>query len=170
MRRDSRLRLGQSQNLKPLNRADPPAIQERDHAEARRRTAAGFKGDDYVMNTTLFLLTKLGNPPVTLGINGGEMTVTSDLYNVRIEAGPDQGKIIPQFQALGLTSLVLVGSVLMEYCYTIFNYRVVVNPSGTISLSPAGMYAFNKPGGPKIITQPSPHLELPQSIAPTRFI
>jgi saccharopepsin len=64
---------------------------------------------------------------------------------------------------------VLVGSVLMEYCYTIFNYRVAVNPSGVITLSPAGMYAFNKPGGPKIITRPSANLKLPQSIAPTRF-
>lgn len=128
-----------------------------------------FKGDDYVMSTTLFLLSKLGNPPVTLGINGGEITVTSDLYNVRIEAGPDQGKVIPQFQGLGLTNLVLVGSVLMEYCYTIFAYRVAVNPSGAISLSPVGMYAFNKPGGPKIITKPSANLKLPQSVAPTRF-
>jgi hypothetical protein len=46
-----------------------------------------FKGDDYVMSTTLFLLTKLGYPPVTPGINGGEITVPSDLYMVKIEAG-----------------------------------------------------------------------------------
>ncbi len=128
-----------------------------------------FKGDDNLMNTTLFLLARLGNPPVTLGINGGEITVTSDLYRVGIEAGPDQGKVIPQFMPLGLTNLVLVGSVLMEYCYTIFAYRAVINPSGVISLAPDGMYAFNKPGGRKIITKPSGNLRLPASVQPVRF-
>jgi saccharopepsin len=128
-----------------------------------------FKGDDYVMSTTLFLLTKLGYPPVTLGINGGEISVPSDLYMVKIEAGPNQGQVLPQFAPLGLTNLVLVGSVLMEYCYTIFAYRVVINPSGAITLAPSGMYAFNKPGGPKIITKPSADLHMANSIAPTKY-
>lgn len=128
-----------------------------------------FKGDDYVMNTTLFLLTKLGYPPVTLGINGGEISVPSDLYMVKIEAGPNQGQVIPQFVPLGLTNLVLVGSVLMEYCYTIFAYRVVINPSGAITLAPTGMYAFNKPGGRKIITRPSADISVASSIEPTKY-
>ncbi len=128
-----------------------------------------FKGDDYIMNTTLFLLTKFGNPPVTMGINGGEITVTSDQYMVEIEAGSNQGQVLPQFKALGLTNLVLVGSVLMEYCYTIFVYGVVVNPSGRITLAPKGMYAFNKPNGPKIITRPSPGLNPPTDISPRTF-
>ncbi len=133
-----------------------------------------FKGVEYIWTTPLQAY-KVGfqplggNPPVTLGINGGEITVTSDFYMVRIEAGPDQGKVIPQFRPLGLTNLVLVGAVLMEYCYTIFTYQAVTNPSGMISLAPDGMYVFNNPGGRKIITKPSVNLRIPASVQPVRY-
>jgi hypothetical protein len=112
-----------------------------------------FKGDDNIMNTTLALLKSMGNPPVKMALSGGGViTITPDLYNVKIQAGPDQGKTLPQFQPLGLTGLVLVGSVVMESCYTIHNYRVVQCGSNSYSLAPVGMWAFNKPGGPKIIS------------------
>jgi hypothetical protein len=106
---------------------------------------------------------------VTLAINGGQMTITSDMYMVAIEAGPDQGQVLPQFNPLGLTNLALVGSVVMENCYTIFGYTASYDENGQVVLSPNGMWAFNKPGGPKIITQPSPGLALPASRAPIRY-
>lgn len=116
-----------------------------------------FKGDDDMMNRTLALIASLGNPDVTLGFaDGGEMTVTPDLYNILIEAGPDQGKVIAQFQPLGLPTLALVGSLLMDYLYTVHEYRVVHCQATTYSLAPVGMYLFNRPGGPQLITRPSP--------------
>lgn len=114
-----------------------------------------FKGDNDIMNQTLALIKQLGSPPVVMTINGGVITVPSDIYNVTIQAGPDKGKTLPQFNPLGLASLVLVGSVLMEFCYTIHEYRVVQCGPGVYSLTPYGMWVFNKPGGPKIITKSS---------------
>ncbi|MCH8686532.1 pepsin-like aspartic protease [Pedomonas mirosovicensis] len=128
-----------------------------------------FKGDNDIMNQTLQLIQQLGQPDVTLGIGGGQIVVPPALYNITIQAGPDQGKTIPQFKPLGLTNLVLVGSILMEYCYTIFTYRVVQCSPGVYSLAPVGMYAFNKVNGPKIITQPSAIPELgPREVTPGR--
>jgi hypothetical protein len=127
-----------------------------------------FKGDNDLMNNTLALVGP-GGPPVTLAINGGVMTVTSDMYMVEIEAGPSQGQDLPQFNPLGLTDLALVGSVVMEQCYTIFGYTVSYNEANQLILSPYGMWAFNKPGGPKIITQPSADLELPGPKAVVRY-
>lgn len=115
-----------------------------------------FKGDDNIMNKTLALIQSMGSPPVDLFFpNGGRIRVTSDLYNITIQAGPDKGKTLPQFQPLGLTGLVLVGSVLMEYCYTVHEYRVVQCGPGRYSLAPTGMWVFNKPGGPTIIIPPT---------------
>lgn len=115
-----------------------------------------FKGDDDIMNKTLSLLQAMGNPPVRMGFaDGGMITIPSSLYNVTIQAGPDKGKTLPQFQPLGLSRLVLVGSVVMESCYTVHEYRVVQCAANRYSLAPVGMYVFNKPGGPKIVT-PSP--------------
>lgn len=115
-----------------------------------------FKGDDTIMNQTLALIRSMGNPPVRMGFPDGSMiTIPSNLYNVTIQAGPDQGKTLPQFQPLGLTGLVLVGSVVMESCYTIHEYRVVQCGQNRFSLAPSGMWVFNKPGGPKIITAAS---------------
>lgn len=112
-----------------------------------------FKGDDTIMDQTLALIRQMGNPPVRMMFaDGGAITIPQNLYNVTIQAGPDKGKTLPQFQPLGLTGLVLVGSVVMESCYTIFNYRVVQCAPGRYSLAPDGMWVFNKPGGPKIVT------------------
>jgi saccharopepsin len=115
-----------------------------------------FKGDDNVMNQTLAQIKAQGNPPVRMTFpNGGAITIPQNLYNVTIQAGPDKGKNLPQFQPLGLTGLVLVGSVVMESCYTIHEYRVVQCAANSFSLAPMGMWVFNKPGGPNIITPPS---------------
>src|SRR5690606_17160369 len=81
-------------------------------------------------------------------------TVPSDIYNVTIQAGSKKGQTLPQFNPLGLAGLVLVGSVLMEHCYTIFEYTVEKKKSGFF-LVPEGMWIFNKPGGRKIITRSS---------------
>lgn len=117
-----------------------------------------FKGDDDIMNQTLALVQ--GGPlPVTIQVgtdlaSGGPGTilVTPDVYNVEIEAGSGAGQTLPQFAPLGLTNLVLVGSVLMEQFYTVFEYSVSKGPDG-YSLSPAYMYLYNKIGGPQLIQQ-----------------
>ncbi|MDR2374123.1 MAG: A1 family peptidase [Bifidobacteriaceae bacterium] len=111
-----------------------------------------FKGDDDIMNAILTQIARQGSPPVRLELYGGRITVTPDMYNVYIEAGPDAGKTIPQFQGLGMSQLVLVGSVLMDYCYTVFRYDVHICSPGALSLSPVGVYFFNKIGGPQIIS------------------
>ena len=128
-----------------------------------------FKGDDKLMNDTLKIVGPQGGPPVVLGLNGGEMTVTSDVYMATVEAGPDRGKTLPQFNPLGLTNLALVGSVVMEQCYTIFGYQPSFTEAGDVWLSPYGMWAFNKPGGPKLITKPSTSLEQLCAREPLRF-
>jgi saccharopepsin len=128
-----------------------------------------FKGDNDLMNQTLAIVGPDGGPPVTLGLNGGEMTVTSDMYMVKMEAGPDQGSALPQFNPLGMTNLALVGSVVMENCYTIFGYVVSYDESGNVHLAPGGMWAFNRPGGPKLITKPSANLKLPSAVAPVKY-
>jgi saccharopepsin len=115
-----------------------------------------FKGDDDLMNQTLALIKSQGNPLVRLFFpNGGAITIPPNLYNVTIQAGPDQGKTLPQFQPLGLKGLALVGSVVMESCYTVHEYRVVQCGGNRFSLAPVGMWVFNKPGGPKIVTPPA---------------
>lgn len=113
-----------------------------------------FKGDDDIMNQTLSLIQQMGAPDITMEFNGGVITVPSDIYNVTIQAGSKKGQTLPQFNPLGLAGLVLVGSVLMEHCYTIFEYTVEKKKSGFF-LVPEGTWIFNKPGGRKIITRSS---------------
>ena len=114
-----------------------------------------FKGDDRLMRQTLERIAQGGSPEVVLGFADGEITLGPDLYNVLIEEGPDQGKTLPQFEPLGMADLVLVGSLVMEYCYTVYEYRVVQCRPGAYSLAPVGVWLFNRPGGPKIISRSS---------------
>ncbi|NWA65368.1 avidin/streptavidin family protein [Pseudomonas reactans] len=114
-----------------------------------------FKGDDRLMRQTLERIAQGGSPEVVLGFADGEITLGPDLYNVLIEEGPDQGKTLPQFEPLGLADLVLVGSLVMEHCYTVYEYRVVQCRPGAYSLAPVGMWLFNRPQGPQIITRSS---------------
>ncbi|HEV2721920.1 MAG TPA: hypothetical protein VG323_18005, partial [Thermoanaerobaculia bacterium] len=115
-----------------------------------------FKGDDDIMNTTLKLVGGSPQPDVrlVLGINAegvaGQIVVPPSIYMVEIEAGPQQGQLLPQFNPLGLTGLVLVGSVLMDELYTILCYDVTETEHG-YHLSPIGMWIFNKKGGTPII-------------------
>jgi hypothetical protein len=113
-----------------------------------------FKGDDDVMNQILALLpTAPPYPEFTINFQAKQsIHIPSSIYMVRIEAGPDIGQVNPQFQAIGTPNLVYVGSVLHDYCYSIFRYEVVKCPNTGYSLAPLGVYLFNKPGGPKIIS------------------
>jgi hypothetical protein len=126
-----------------------------------------FKGDDNIMNTTLQLIASLPTKPyinifagqTTLG-GPGQMAFGPDDYMKTIEAGPDAGKTLPQFNPLGIPQLVLVGSVVMDLVYTIFVYDVSTPPGG-YQVSPVGMWVFNKTGGPEIVkTRSDPPKEL----------
>ncbi len=120
-----------------------------------------FKGDTAIMNATLDAVNNSTNlrPNVVMvlgtlldGSNApGTLTIPPSLYEVEIQSGPDKGKVEPQFAPLGLTDLVLVGSVLMDQLYTVFEYTVL-NTDGGYVLRPANMYLYNKIGGPKIIS------------------
>lgn len=110
-----------------------------------------FKGDDEIMNSTLSEIASQGNPQIEFVFDGGYIQIGPEIYNVLIEEGPDKGKTLPQFNPLGLTNLALVGSVLMDFCYCVFQYEVVLCDATTISLKPVGMHLFNQPGLPPII-------------------
>jgi saccharopepsin len=118
-----------------------------------------FKGDDDIMNQTLALIAmskmnlqlQVGQSTVTGA--PGIITIPPSVYEVLIEAGSGQGQTLPQFNPLDLKNLVLVGSVLMDQFYTVFEYSVTEGPDG-YTLSPANMYLYNKINGPQLI-QPS---------------
>lgn len=73
---------------------------------------------------------------------------------MQVEAGSDV-LTLPGTAPLGLTDLVLVGSLIMEHCYTVHEYQVVHCKPQTFSLAPVGIWLFNRPGGPQIITRAS---------------
>lgn len=114
-----------------------------------------FKGDSALMRETLARIAQGNQPDILLEFADGQMTLGSDLYNCRVEAGPQQGQTVPQFAPLGLTDLVLVGSLVMEYCYTLYEYQVVKCNREVYSLAPVGVWLFNRPEGPQIITRSS---------------
>lgn len=117
-----------------------------------------FKGDDDLMNQTLGLVgPSASGPPVIIKLGNpgaaaiGTLTVTPPMYNAVIETGPGKGALISQFQPLGLPGLALVGSTLMEWCYTIYEYTVSGSP-GRYTLAPKGMWIFNKINGPVVVS------------------
>ncbi|MDR6146199.1 hypothetical protein QE363_001992 [Sphingomonas sp. SORGH_AS870] len=119
-----------------------------------------FKGDPTIMNNTLSIIKAQGFPNVRItfpGSLGGMITINKDIYNVLIEEGEGKGTYIPQFAPLdGLSQMILVGSVLMEYCYSVYAYEVVqCGTAGAYSFKPRGVYLFNRPNGPQIITASS---------------
>lgn len=83
--------------------------------------------------------------------NPGRFTLTSDEYVTLIEAGEGEGNYTININPLaGLDNLVLVGSILMDYVYTIYTWEV----SGTwpyYTLGPGTVRMFNKRNGPQII-------------------
>ncbi|MCG7499201.1 A1 family peptidase [Vibrio sp. Of7-15] len=112
-----------------------------------------FKGDNSVL-TQVYNLTKNDGPPVSImlsdenGIEYGELNITRDIYQCKIEAGEKKGKVVSQFQGLpGADDMLLVGSVLMDHLYTVYEYEVISNND----IRPKGVWIFNKPNGPKII-------------------
>nr|WP_314566014.1 avidin/streptavidin family protein [uncultured Pseudomonas sp.] len=114
-----------------------------------------FKGDSALMRETLARIAHSDQPDILLEFADGQMTLGSELYECLIEAGPQQGQILPQFAPLGLTDLVVVGSVVMDYCYTVYEYQVVKCSREVYSLAPVGIWLFNRPDGPQIITRSS---------------
>ncbi|MGQ9371899.1 pepsin-like aspartic protease [Azospirillum sp. A39] len=111
-----------------------------------------FKGDDTIMKATLELVRRMPVKPtvsLTLGTSTagtpGRVTVPPAIYDVLIEAGPDMGRVAPQFTPLGLQDLVLVGSMMMDHFYTIYEYDVTLR-QGRHVLAPVAMYLFDKPG------------------------
>lgn len=114
-----------------------------------------FKGDDRIMAQTLALIARGGHPDVVLEFADGEITLDANAYNILIEEGPQKGQVLPQFAPLGLSDLVLVGSLVMEHCYTILEYQVVQCHPEVYSLAPVGVWLFNRPDGAQIITRPS---------------
>jgi len=117
-----------------------------------------FKGDDALMTGTLQRVgPSASGPPVVIRLGDpgaptiGTLTVTPPMYNAVIQTGPGKGALISQFAPLGLTGLALVGSTLMDWCYTIFEYAVSGTP-GNYWLAPSGMWIFNKRGGPSVVT------------------
>ena len=127
--------------------------------------ASEFKGDDDIMNQMLTLIQSLGNPSIELTFEQGSINIDSSIYNVLIQEGPDQGQTLPAFRPLGLNQLVLVGSVILDYVYSVFQYEVVVCDETTVSLAPVGVYLFNKPGYPQIVTGSA---QLPGRVTPSR--
>lgn len=114
-----------------------------------------FKGDSALMRETLARISHSNQPDILLEFADGQMTLGSELYECLIEAGPQQGQVLPQFAPLGLTDLVVVGSVVMDYCYTVYEYQVVKCSHEVYSLAPVGIWLFNRPDGPQIITRSS---------------
>jgi hypothetical protein len=115
-----------------------------------------FKGDPSVMNEA-FLLTSKNGQDVTIELGktdqdeNGKLVIPASIYDVYIEQGEDKGEVISQFAPLeGLDDLVLVGSVLMDYLYTVYEYEIITTESET-SIKPIGMWIFNKLNGPKVI-------------------
>jgi hypothetical protein len=115
-----------------------------------------FKGDVAILKEA-FARTTETHDAVTLEVGEspsgdvGVLQVPAEIYMVEIEEGPGQGESISQFAPLeGLEGLVLVGSVLMDHLYTVYEYEVTPSADG-YALSPVGMWIFNKRGGHPII-------------------
>lgn len=113
-----------------------------------------FKGDPAILNPILKLVQASGyTAPLELTFAGGTLVVPASVYMKLIEAGPDKGQVLPQFEPMdGLDDQLLVGSVLMDQLYTIFNYAIDGQP-GNYTMTPSSMWVFNKVGGPTIVSE-----------------
>jgi len=126
--------------------------------------SSAFKGDDDIMYATLKLIATTPQPDVTLVLGvtpSGQLArivVPPSVYMVKVESG----KVLPQFQPLGMAEIVLVGSVLMDQLYSVFWYDVTETDAG-YHLAPIGMWIFNKKDGPQLIqTRSEKPFELPR--------
>lgn len=145
------LALGETQIIAPESTTNPPYFLALDSGSSQ------FKGDFDVM-TRLYNLASHTKDNLIIEIGQtdlgevGKLVVTSEMYDVLIEAGQQKGKVVTQFQPMeGADYIALVGSVLMDYLYTVYEFNVV-EAAGNVSLLPVGMWVFNKSTGPKVIT------------------
>lgn len=135
----------------------PESLQKEPYFFALDSGSSAFKGDVTLMNT-LYNIASQTKEDVVVEIGRtdagdvGKLVVTADMYNVFIEEGEDKGKVITQFQPLeGGDYIALVGSVMMDYLYTVYEYSIHYI-DGKPNLLPVGMWVFNKPSGPRVIT------------------
>ncbi|QUX95356.1 peptidase A24 [Marinomonas sp. CT5] len=135
----------------------PESLQQEPYFFALDSGSSAFKGDVTLMNT-LYNIASQTKEDVVIEIGRtdagdvGKLVVTADMYNVFIEEGEDKGKVITQFQPLeGGDYIALVGSVMMDYLYTVYEYSIHYI-DGKPNLLPVGMWVFNKPSGPRVIT------------------
>jgi hypothetical protein len=115
-----------------------------------------FKGDFDVM-TTLYNMARQTKDDLVIEIGKtdlgdvGKLVITSSMYDVLIEEGQEKGAVVAQFQPMeGADYLALVGSVLMDHIYTVYEFNVI-NVEGETRILPVGMWIFNKVGGDKVI-------------------
>ena len=115
-----------------------------------------FKGDFDVM-TTLYNMASQTKEDLVIEIGKtdlgdvGKLVITSSMYDVLIEEGQEKGAVVSQFQPMeGADYLALVGSVLMDHIYTVYEFNVI-NVEGETRILPVGMWIFNKVGGDKVI-------------------
>ncbi|MFM2481369.1 pepsin-like aspartic protease [Celerinatantimonas sp. YJH-8] len=117
-----------------------------------------FKGDPTVMQKLLEETTRTGDVlTIDLGPDDKglpqQLAIPSDVYQVTIEAGDHIGETFPQFQPMqGLEQIALVGSVLMDHLYTVYQYQMGANGA----IEPKGIWLFNKLGGVPIIQTQQP--------------
>lgn len=115
-----------------------------------------YKGDADVMQAALNAIAK--NPeeliirfPDCGATPNGELRIPASTYLVEIEEGQDKGEVQAQFKPMdGIPGLILTGSVLMDYLYTVYEYQVI-KIAGKVALRPVGTWIFNKRDGLNII-------------------
>lgn len=145
------LSIGDTQLISPESITSTPYFLALDSGSSQ------FKGDLDVMATLYNIASKTKeNLVIEIGEtdsgNIGKLVVTSNMYDVLIEAGENKGEVITQFQPMeNADYIALVGSVLMDYLYTVYEFRVVQR-EGENCVIPVGMWIFNKEEGPKVIT------------------
>ncbi|WCN10916.1 pepsin-like aspartic protease [Marinomonas mediterranea] len=117
-----------------------------------------FKGDVAAMFAA-YQITTLQGGDVEIEVgqdsNGkpGKLVITPEIYNRKIEAGSLKGEVVSQFAPLeGLGPMALVGSVLMDHLYTVYEYSISGHvEDDSLTISPKGMWIFNQPTGVEII-------------------
>lgn len=134
----------------------PETIKTTSYYLALDSGSSQFKGDFDVM-TTLYSMASQTKDDLVIEIGKtdlgdvGKLVITSSMYDVLIEEGQNKGEIVTQFQPMeGADYLALVGSVLMDHIYTVYEFKVI-NIEDETRVLPVGMWIFNKVGGDKVI-------------------